>query len=117
MGHQQRMSSEQPKKPKSKKLNVTTKSRWKGILKDVEKKEIPIRVLQKITVSLKDGTQVDVNIKELLDEGQDPAVVEYHLNSKLESLDDIIESVDFFVDIDSVAATIQPETDRLLANL
>lgn len=112
------MPSEQPKKPqKSKKLNVTSKSRWKGILKEVEKKEIPIRVLQKITVILKDGTQVDVNIKELLDEGQDPVVVEYQLNTKLESLDEIIESVDFFVDIDSVAATVQPETDRLLANL
>jgi len=112
------MPSEQPKKqPKSKKLNVTSKSRWRGILKEVEKKEIPIQVLQKIIVSLKDGTQVDVNIKELLDEGQDPAMVEYQLNVKLEKLENIIESVDFFVDIDSVAATIQPETDRLLANL
>ena len=111
------MPSEQPKKPKSKKLNVTTKSRWRGILKDVEKKEIPIQVLQKIIVSLKDGTEVEVNIRELLDEGQDPALVEYALSNRLESLDELINNVDFFVDIDSVAATIQPETDRLLANL
>lgn len=112
------MPNEQPKKlPKSKKLNVTTKSRWKGILKEVEKKEIPIQVLQKIIVSLNDGTEVEVNIKELLAEGQDPVVVEYSLNSKLDALDNLISSVDFFVDIDSVAATVQPETDRLLANL
>lgn len=112
------MPSEQPKKqPKSKKLNVTTKSRWRGILKEVEKKEIPIQVLQKIVVVLKDGTDVEINVRELLDEGQDPVLVEYALNTRLESLDDIISNVDFFVDIDSVAATIQPETDRLLANL
>lgn len=112
------MPSEQPKKPqKSKKLNVTAKSRWRGILKEVEKQEIPIQVLQKIVVSLKDGTEVEVNVRELLDEGQDPVLVEYTLNTRLESLDDIISNVDFFVDIDSVAATIQPETDRLLANL
>lgn len=112
------MSSEQPKKSqKSKKLNVTTKSRWRGILKEVEKQEIPIQVLQKIVVALKDGTNVEINVRELLDEGQDPVLVEYALNTRLESLDDIISNVDFFVDIDSVAATIQPETDRLLANL
>ena len=112
------MPSEQPKKqPKSKKLNVTTKSRWRGILKEVEKQEIPIQVLQKIVVVLKDGTDVEINVRELLDEGQDPVLVEYALNTRLESLDDIISNVDFFVDIDSVAATIQPETDRLLANL
>jgi hypothetical protein len=111
------MASQNPKKPKSKKLNLNTKSQWKNILKDVEKKEPPIHVLEKLIVALKDGTQVVVDIKRLLAEGADPDEVELHVNTRLDELDDYIDNVDFFVDIDLVEATVQPETDKLLSKL
>lgn len=111
------MASQNPKKPKSKKLNLNTKSQWKNILKDVEKKEVPIHVLEKLIVALKDGTQVVVDIKKLLAEGADPDEVELHVNTRLDELDDYIDNVDFFVDIDLVEATVQPETDKLLSKL
>ena len=78
---------------------------------------MPIHVLERLVVHLKDGTEVEVNIKELLAEGNDPVLVEEHINSRLDSLDHIIDNVDFIVDVDSVVKTIQPHTDRLLANL
>jgi hypothetical protein len=90
---------------------LNTKSQWKNILKDVEKKEVPIHVLEKLIVALKDGTQVVVDIKRLLAEGADHEEVELHVNTRLDELDDYIDNVDFFVDIDLVEATIQPETD------
>ena len=109
---------QKPKKQlKPKKLNLTVKQRWRAILAEVDKQEIPVHVLERLVVRLKDGTEVEVNIKELLSEGQDPLLVEQHINSRLDSLDDIIDNVDFFVDVDSVVRTIQPETDRLLANI
>jgi len=111
------MASQNPKKSKSKKLNLNTKSQWKNILKDVEKKEVPIHVLEKLIVALKDGTQVVVDIKRLLAEGADPDEVELHVNTRLDELDDYIDNVDFFVDIDLVEATVQPETDKLLSKL
>lgn len=111
------MASQNPKKSKSKKLNLNIKSQWKNILKDVEKKEVPIHVLEKLIVALKDGTQVVVDIKRLLAEGADPDEVELHVNTRLEELDDYIDNVDFFVDIDLVEATVQPETDKLLSKL
>jgi len=111
------MASQNPKKPKSKKLNLNTKSQWKNILKDVEKKEVPIHVLEKLIVALKDGTQVVVDIKRLLADGADPDEVELHVNTRLDELDDYIDNVDFFVDIDLVEATVQPETDKLLSKL
>ena len=106
-----------PKKPKPKKLNLSTKALWKNILKDVEKKEVPIHVLEKLMVHLKDGTQVLVDVKRLLAEGHDPDEVEMHVNTRLHELDDYIDNVDFFVDIDLVEATVQPETDKLLSKL
>jgi hypothetical protein len=65
-----------PRQPKSKRLNLNTKAKWEALLKEVKKEQVPIGVLRYITVNLKDGTSVDVNIAEMLEEGADPAVVE-----------------------------------------
>ena len=76
-----------------------------------------MRSLERMIVHLIDGTEVDIPIKELLATGVDPDVVEKQINKKLEDLDQYVQNVDFFVDIESVEKTIQPETDRILAKL
>jgi hypothetical protein len=112
------MAQQNPKKqPKPKKLNLNTKTTWRNILKEVEKKEVPIHVLEKLMVYLKDGTVVTVDIKRLLAEGADPDDIESHVTTRLEELDMYIDNVDFFVDIDLVEKTVQPETDKLLSKL
>jgi len=111
------MAQQNPKKPKSKKLNLNSKALWRNILKEVDKKEVPVHVLEKLLISLKDGTQVVVDIKRLLEEGADPELIESQVGDRLEELDAYIENVDFFVDIDKVEATVQPETNKLLSRL
>lgn len=112
------MAQQNPKKsPKPKKLNLNSKAAWRNILKDVEKKEVPIHVLEKLMVYLKDGTIVTVDIKKLMAEGADPDDIQSHVSQRLEELDIYIDNVDFFVDIDLVEKTVQPETDRLLSKL
>lgn len=114
------MAEHKPKKPrksKPKRLNLNSKTTWKNILKDVEKQEIPVHVLERLVVHLKDGTDVDVNIKELIATGMNPDEIEQRLNKRLTDLDDYIINIDFFVDIESVEKTIQPETDKLLSKL
>jgi uncharacterized protein (DUF2344 family) len=114
------MAQEKPKKqrqPKSKRLNLNSKEKWEKLLKEVNKEQVPIAVIRYITVNLKDGTSVDVNISEMLEEGADPEVVEKLINNKLEALDDVIQDVDFHISVDSVAKVIQPFTDNLLKDL
>jgi hypothetical protein len=111
------MSNEKPKRAKSKKLNLSVKSVWKNILKDVEKKEIPVHVLEKLLIYLKDGTVVTVDIKKILDEGANHDDVEMHINRRLVELEEYIDNIDFFVDIDRVERTVQPETDKILSKL
>lgn len=106
-----------PKRPKSKKLNVSSKKEWESILKDVEKKEIPIGMLDYMVVNLKDGTQVNIDIKVLLAEGVDPDSLKDHIDERLESLDAIIGDVDFYISVDEVRKTVQPVTDQTLKNL
>ena len=114
------MAQEKPKKPrqpKSRRLNLNRKDQWEKLIKEINKEQVPIGVLRYITVNLKDGTSVDVNIAEMITEGADPAEVERIINAKLEALDDVIEDVDFHISVDSVAKVIQPFTDQLLKDL
>jgi hypothetical protein len=110
----QMSKQEKPKRQQARLIKLSKKSSWRKIIKEVEKKEVPIHVLEKIVVLLKDGTEVPVNIKELLSNGADPDIVEKELNTKLESLELYIQNVNFYIDIDQIEKTVQQETDRIL---
>lgn len=105
------------KKSRQKRLNVTSREKWKHVLKSVVKEEVPINLLDSITINLTDGTSVDIDIKELLGNGVKQDVIEEYLNDKLEQLDHIIENVDFYVSADEVAKLVQPMTDLFLKDL
>lgn len=113
--------SEQPKKPprsrKAKKLNLNKRKSWQDIVNGVDKREVPIHVLEHISVQLIDGTTLNINIKDLISDGQDPLEIEVLLDEKFNELDEYIKNVDFFVDLDKVKDTIQPETDKVLKGL
>jgi hypothetical protein len=112
--------SEKPKKPQrksGKKLNLSIKKNWQDIVNGVDKKEVPVTVLQQIIVKLVDGSEVTIDVRKLLADGLAPDEIEDLLNEKFQDLDDYIANVDFFVDIDKVVKTIQPETDKVLKGL
>ena len=113
------MPEQQPKRkrPRLKRLNVTTREKWNKILKDVEKNEVPVTLLESLSVHLIDGTTVNIDIKELILEGMEPNEIERMLNEKLTSLDHIIKDVDFYVSVDDVANMVQPITDSFLKDL
>ena len=108
---------QKPKRQKSKRLNVNNKKQWEAILRDVEKSEVPISMLESLTVNLKDGTQVKIAIKELIEDGADPESLQDHIQNRLDALDDIIDDVDFFISLEEVRKTVQPATDNILKNL
>jgi hypothetical protein len=66
---------------------------------------------------LRDGTCVDIDVKELLAEGIEPEALQALINEKLDALDDYIHDVDFFISLDKVRKTVQPATDLLLKDL
>ena len=114
--------SEQPKKPQrnkkgSKKITLNHVKRWKDIVEGVDKRQVPISILQNIEVKLVDGTKIDIDVKKLLAEGMDPIEVEEMLDDKFNQLDQYIDNVDFLIDIDKVVTTVQPETDKVLKGL
>jgi len=106
-----------PKQPRSKKLKVSKKDQWTNILKEIHANNAPIECLESVQVSLADGTTVVVDIRQLIDEGNDPDIIELMIQSKLDALDHIIEDVNYFVSADLVAKKVQPITDRILKDL
>jgi len=105
------------RKNKQSRLNITRKQIWERIIKDVEKQEVPLHCIDFIKINLSDGTEITLDIEQLISEGNDPEFLERTINEKLETLDDIIKDVDFMISVEKVAKTVQPVTDRILKNL
>jgi hypothetical protein len=109
-----------PKKPQrknSKKITLSKNKSWKDIVEGVDKKEVPIHILQEIEVKLIDGTNISIDVKRLIEDGMDPIAIEELLDLKFNELDAYIDNVDFLIDIAKVVDTIQPETDQVLKGL
>lgn len=92
-------------------------AKWEHILEDVEKQKIPIQFIKKIIVKLENKRQQTINIERFLQQGLDPEQIEEAVSRKLHELDNIIVSVEFTLNVQTIAETVQPETDRLLNKL
>jgi hypothetical protein len=90
---------------------------WEHIIDDVDKHKIPIEFIKKLVIKLAGKRQQTINVKRFLDQGLEPEQIEEAVSKKLHELDDEIVSVEFVLNIESIAETVQPETDRLLGKL
>jgi hypothetical protein len=91
--------------------------KWEHILEGVEKNRIPIQFVKKIVLKLRGKRQHTININSLIRQGLDPNHIEELVNKKLYELDDDIVNLEFILNIESIAETVQPETDKLLSGL
>ena len=91
--------------------------KWEHIIEDVEKQKVPIQFIKKLIIKLEGKRQQTINIQKFLSQGLDPEQIEEAVSRKLNELDDQVTSVEFILDVQSIAETVQPETDRLLNKL
>jgi hypothetical protein len=92
-------------------------SKWEHILENVDKHKIPVEFIKKLIIKLKGKKQQTINIAKFLEQGLDPEQIEDAVSRKLDDLDEYIVSVEFVLNVQSIADTVQPETDRLLGKL
>ncbi len=91
--------------------------KWEHILEEVEKNKIPVQFIKKLIVKLQGKRQQTINVEKFLQQGLDPDQIEDAVSRKLNELDDQIVSVEFILNVQNIADTVQPETDRLLGKL
>jgi acid phosphatase class B len=90
---------------------------WEHIIDDVDKQKIPVEFIKKLIIKLHGKRQQTINIKKFLDQGLAPEQIEEAVSRKLQEYDDMILSVEFVLNIESIAETVQPETNKLLKKL
>jgi len=86
---------------------------WEQLLEDIDKSKIPIEFIKKLVVKL-GRKQKTINIERLFNDGLDPESVEMAVGRQLEELESEITNIDFILNVEKIAQTVQPETDDLL---
>jgi hypothetical protein len=90
---------------------------WEHIIADVNKTDVPLECIKKVVIKLVGGRQRTINLHTLRKQGLDVDEIESLLTRTFNEQDADIRDVDFVVDIRTVAALIQPETDKLLGKI
>jgi hypothetical protein len=91
--------------------------KWERLLEDVDKQKIPVEFIKKIILRLSGRKQHTINIQRLLEQGLYPEEIEDAISTKLIELDELVIGIEFILNVESIAETVQPETDRLLNGL
>ena len=90
---------------------------WELIINEVNKTDVPLECIKKIVLKLTGNKQRTINIHTLVKQGLALDEIEMLVTRTFQELDADIKDVDFVVDIKSVAALVQPETDKILGRL
>jgi hypothetical protein len=91
--------------------------KWEHILEDVEKQKIPIEFIKKIIIKLEGKKQQTINIEKFMKQGLMPDQVEEAVSRKLHELDDQLVSIEFILNVQSIAEAVQPVTNDFLSKL
>lgn len=91
--------------------------KWEHILEDVEKSRIPIQFIKKFVCRLEGKKQHTINVQILFKQGLEPEEVEEVVTRKMNELDIIMTSFEIVLNVEAIAKTVQPETDKLLNRL
>ena len=86
---------------------------WPEVLRDVDVKAVPLEYLHSMTIIFKDGKVWDLNIaSHVKKNGFDD--LETHLEDLLESYEEVIEHIDFRLDVERVKKDIIKKTKSFL---
>jgi len=91
--------------------------KWEQLIDDVDKHSIPLQFIKKVIVKLEGKKQQTINIEKLLEQGLEIEQIEQALSRKLDELDPSITTIEFILNIQKIADTVQPQTDRFLNKL
>ena len=114
------MPNQKPEEEKQKLLHDMKQNlldKWEAILEDVEKQKIPVEFIRKLIIKLEGKKQQTINIQKLFQQGLESEQIEIAVGKKLQELDESIISIEFVLNVEAIADTVQPETDKLLYKL
>ncbi len=98
--------------------NVNNLDDWEKLINAVDKSDIPIEFVNCIDIELfepiEGDTSLSIDVKKLREEGYEYAEIDDITKTIIDSIEDNIKTMNFFLDIDLVATTIQTQTNIIL---
>ena len=91
--------------------------KWERLLDGVDKQQVPVEFIKKLVLKLEGKRQKTINIERFLSQGLEPEEIEDAISRQLIKLDDEVVGIEFILNLQSIAETVQPETDQLLRGL
>jgi hypothetical protein len=92
-------------------------AKWESLLDGVDKHQIPVEFIKKFILRLRGRKQQTINVQKLLNQGLDPEEIEDVITEKLVALDESVTGIEIILNVQSIAETVQPETDILLRGI
>jgi hypothetical protein len=89
------------------KISQEVTDHWPGVLDEVDIRVVPIEYIQSIEVKFDDGK---IWVMDVDDQKSDAESLEYALEELLQQYEDVIDGVNFVVDIPKVKADITKRT-------
>jgi hypothetical protein len=99
-------------KPKNK-LPDNIVAHWPEIFNDIELRVVPIKYLHSVKVYFSDGKIWDVDV-EKTKKSQNHAEIEQSLTNLFKAQEDVIEYIDFRLDVNKIKEDIQKQTMSFL---
>lgn len=93
------------------------RQKWERLLEGVDKQKVPVEFIKKLILRLEGKRQKTINIERFLSQGLEPDEIEDAISRQLIKLDDEVVGIEFILNVQSIADTVQPETDNLLRGL
>lgn len=92
-------------------------AKWEDIVDQVDKERIPLECVKKIVFRLGDSKRKTINFSTLRRQSLDIDTINTVVEKFIVENDDNIRSMEFIIDIEAVAAMVQPVTDKLLKGI
>jgi len=87
---------------------------WEEIVEAVDKTDVPVQCLKRLTIKLENGRRRQISITKLRKQGMPEEQIQVIINHTLEMMGAEIKSIDFIVDVESVAKMVKPHSKELL---
>lgn len=91
--------------------------KWERLLDGVDKQKVPVEFIKKLILRLEGKRQRTINIERYLSRGLEPEDIEDAISRQLIAFGDEVVGIEFILNLESIAETVQPETDNLLRGL
>jgi len=93
-------------------------SRWEKLFDEIEYEQLPLELVERMLIHMKDGRIIDLNIKQMAREyNLDYRKFEEAIEIRLDDLEDTVQYVDWYLDTGKAVQVVETLTNDTLKNI